>query len=102
MSEFRYWEQVEQIKQLRRDGHTIRAEALLIKCVEAIEASSQAPAPWYFEQLAIMATKAGDFRREAAILSRYVEACRSHGEPPIEKLVMRLTKASDRASANLR
>lgn len=93
MSALKYWELVEDIKQLRREGHTARAGALLFKCVVAIEAEAQCPAPWYFEQLAIMFRKDGDLNREVQILERYMLACERAGEQPFSNMEARLAKA---------
>jgi hypothetical protein len=89
----KYWELVEDIKQLRRDGHTARAGAMLFKCIEAIEAEHTCPAPWYFEQLAIMFRKEGNFAHEVQILVRYMLACERVGEAPFAEMEARLLKA---------
>lgn len=98
MSKLKYWELVEEIKQLRREGHTKHAEQLLLKCLDAIDADGSCPPPWYFEQLAILHRKAGRTEQEISILKRYILACKKVGEPPIASIEARLAKAQTLAA----
>lgn len=70
-----YTEYVEDIKALKRHGALDEAEQLLLNLVEAVEAEAKTEgwgvAPWYYEQLAVIHRKRGDFRAEVEILERY-------------------------------
>lgn len=96
MSGFRYWEQVDAIKALKRSGQGEAALALLLRCIEEIEKARCPPPPWHYEQAAILLKKAGDVAAEVSILSRYIDACRQNGEPPVADVVNRLSKAKER------
>ena len=93
MAKLKYWELVDEIKQLRRQEETEGAEQLLLRCVCAIEAEGGYPAPWYFEQLAILYRKAGRLKQEISVLERFILACAKAGEPPIASIEARLVKA---------
>jgi hypothetical protein len=87
---------VEDVKQMRRDGDDGRAERLLLELVDATEgearATGQGVAPWYYEQLAIIARKRKDGAAEVAILERFARAPHAPGVGP-RKLAERLDKA---------
>ncbi len=79
-----YTEWVEEVKELKRSGDTAAAEELLHHLVDAVEAESKAqqfrPAPWYYEQLAILARKRKDYDAEVAILERYDALAAQYGD----------------------
>lgn len=111
-----YAESVEKIEQLKRDGKYEEAKELLLKCVEATEGESRASnsnsardqdfqwlgkgrkvsgfgvAPWYYEQLAIIYRKSGQYASEVEILERYEKQKKAPGSGP-RKLAQRLEKA---------
>lgn len=91
-----YVNQVEAIKQLKRENRNDEAVGLLLKCVDATEAESEVAgcgvAPWYYEQLAILYRKNKDYESEVAILERYQNQIAAAGVGP-QKLAARLTKA---------
>jgi len=71
-----YTESVETVKQLKRDGRLEEAVALLLRLCDAAEREARAqnwpsPAPWYYEQLAIVYRKQGNYAAEVGILERY-------------------------------
>jgi predicted RNA-binding Zn-ribbon protein involved in translation (DUF1610 family) len=72
-----YTDAVDDVRRLKREGRTGEAEALLLRCVDATEAEARregyAPAPWYYDQLAIIYRQQGDPAKEVAILERYVK-----------------------------
>lgn len=64
-----------EVRALKRKGRLEEAERLLWEIVEVVErearAKHSAPAPWYYEQLAILARKRKDYAAEVAVLERY-------------------------------
>ena len=73
-----YTDAVDDVKRLKREGRIGKAETLLLRCVAATEAEARrerfAPAPWYYDQLAIIYRQQSDPAKEVAILERYVKA----------------------------
>jgi tetratricopeptide (TPR) repeat protein len=73
-----YTEWVEPVKQLKREGRLKEAEALLLECVDAVEAQARVEgspvAPWYYEQLGIVYRKLGDQAASDAIAQRHANA----------------------------
>ena len=73
-----YTEWVEPVKQLKREGRLKEAEALLVECVDAVEAEASVEgssvAPWYYEQLGIVYRKLGDQVASDAIAHRHANA----------------------------
>jgi hypothetical protein len=72
-----YTEFVEEVKTLKREGRLDEAEQILLRCCDATEHEAAVmswggPAPWYYEQLAIIYRKQKAPRKEVAILERYV------------------------------
>ena len=94
-----FTEYVDRVKELRQHGENDRAEALLLKLVEATEAESSVEgdgvAPWYYEQLAIMFRKADRLDDEIRILERFAAQKHARGSSP-PKLLSRLEKARQR------
>jgi hypothetical protein len=70
-----YTEWVDTVKGMKRLGHHEQALQLLYRLCDAAEAESeqarQTLPPWYFEQVAIIERKQGNFEAEVAILQRY-------------------------------
>lgn len=91
-----YTEWVEPIKQMKRDGNHGEAVALLRECQAAtIRADRGTPAPWYFEQEAIIHRKEKQYAAEVAALERYFAACAG---VPKAMLAERYGKARELAS----
>jgi hypothetical protein len=72
-----YTEWVPTVKELRRANRNAEAEALLLELVdaterEALEEDWGGPAPWYYEQLAIIYRSRKDFAGEISIVERYL------------------------------
>ncbi len=79
-----YTEWVEEVKAFKRAGRLDEAVRLLLTgLVEAVEAEATrkrwGPAPWYYDQLAIIHRKKRDYAAEIAILELYAEKNRAHG-----------------------
>lgn len=93
-----FTEWVETVKQLKREDRLDEAIQLLRQCADATEDEAEvtglAPAPWYFEQLAICFRKQRDFDAEVAILERFVMAPLAQPNIP-DKLIDRLAKARE-------
>jgi hypothetical protein len=89
----------EEVRQLRRDGHTEAAEQLLLELIAATEAESRAEgygvAPAYYEQLAILYSKQNDHAKELAVLERYEGQKHAPGDGP-SKLADRLRRVRKR------
>lgn len=86
-----YTEWVEPIKQMKRDGAHVEAVHLLRECQAATMRSDQGcPAPWYFEQEAIICRKDKHFDAELAVLQLYLDACVKDPHP---KMVERMAGA---------
>jgi hypothetical protein len=92
-----YTEYVEEVKMLRRSDRTEQAERLLFELIDATEAEALAEgegwgvAPWYYEQLAILYSKRGDWEREIAVLERFAEQPHAPGSAT-PALLRRLAK----------
>lgn len=74
-----YTEWVQEVKQLKRDGNLDEALVVLMGCIDAVEDEMTAqgwhdPAPWYYEQAAIVHRKRKDYAAEVAVLERYFQA----------------------------
>ena len=110
-----YTDNVELIKQLKRDQKYDEAIEVLLKSVELTENESKKAssipvhedkfsflsegrsttwgvAPWYYEQLAIIYRKQKRFAEEVSILERYASQPKAPGVGP-KKLAERLIKA---------
>jgi hypothetical protein len=94
-----YTEYVEHVKQLKRDGRLDESAVLLGNLIDVVVAEATAkgwtPAPWYFEQLAIVERKRGDLPGEAAVCARYA-ALRNADPSWVSKLEARRLKAADK------
>lgn len=89
-----YTEWVETVKQMKRDGDHGEALQLLTECQDAtIRADGAKPAPWWFEQAAIIHRKDGDLDAEHAVIERYFQAC---GDEPHKTMVERRQKVAER------
>jgi hypothetical protein len=88
-----YLELVEPIKQLKRDGRLQDALHLSYRAIEGAEADRQGgmPAPWYFEQAAILHRKLGDLQGEIDVLERWLRYAPA-GQKRTGKLAERLEK----------
>lgn len=95
-----YTDNVERVKQLKREGKNSEAIAILLESVNATETESilagegWGVAPWYYEQLAILYRKEKQYRNEVEILKRYENQPKAPGVGP-EKLTIRLLKAKE-------
>lgn len=80
-----YTEYVDDIKNMKRANLNIEAISLLLNLVDEVESEAkaykQAPAPWYYEQLAILYRKEKMNGNEAEILERYFDTCKKHSIP---------------------
>jgi len=117
-----YTDNVETIKQLKRDKKYDEAIEILLRCVDLTENESKKAnsspvldekfaflsegrtnqwgvAPWYYEQLAIIYRKQKKYAEEVAILKRYSEQPKAPGVGP-EKLAERLVKAKELLAKN--
>jgi HIRAN domain len=93
-----YTEWVDDVKALKRHEAYGEAHDLLQHLVEAVEqeakAEQWAPAPWYYEQLAIVNRKLADYDGEVATLERYIEFATSLDPAgPRPEMLERLPKA---------
>ena len=74
-----YTTYVEEVKSLKRTYLFDRAETLLLHLIDAVEEESKKynedPAPWYYEQLAIIYRKEKKYQEEISILSRFHDSC---------------------------
>lgn len=91
------------VKQLKREKRLPEAEELLWHLVAATENDARANgwgvAPWYYEQLAILARQRSDFATEVSVLERYAAAPKAPGATP-PKLAERLAGARARLAKN--
>jgi DNA polymerase-3 subunit epsilon len=89
-----YTRYVEKVKNLKRAGQLNEARDLLYRLIETVEMEVReehcSPAPWYYEQAAIVCRKQKDYRAEVEVLERYV---RNPFSPMRSKLHDRLVKA---------
>lgn len=81
-----YTTYAEEVRRLKRMCDLDRAEALLLRLVQATDAEARANrwgvAPWYYEQLAIIYAKEKELANELAILERYERQAKSPGARP--------------------
>ena len=117
-----YTDNVDKIKQLKRDKKYDEAIEILLKCVDLTENESEKAnkkpihdekfaflsegrtnqwgvAPWYYEQLAIIYRKQKKYSEEVAILERYSKQSKAPGVGP-QKLAERLVKAKELFAKN--
>lgn len=91
-----YTEWVESVRDLRRGGDDAGALKLLEKLMRATlqetAATGLPPAPWYFEQAAIIHRKAQDPASEVAVLKRFLAGMPTGFEVP-PQIPDRLRKA---------
>lgn len=93
-----YWapDNVEGVKQLKREGRLDEAEALLRKLIGATEGEDEklrwGVAPWYYEQLAIVLRKQQKYDEEIEVLERFARQRHAPGAS-VPKLLERLEKA---------
>ena len=89
---------VERIRELTRADRTCEARVLLLKCIDATEAEDRlngwGVAPGYYQNLAILYSKAGRLSDEVAILERFERQRKGPGVLP-EKLAARLLRARE-------
>ena len=94
---------VGRVEQLKREGRSEEAIALLLKLVAATEAESEESggrigvARWYYEQLATVYSKEERFADEVAILERYESQAKAPGVVP-GKSSHRLATAREKLS----
>lgn len=73
------------ILEMKRANENNEAIDLLLNLADAVEAESEAqncgPAPWYYEQLAILYRKEKQHENEVGILERYLDVCKVYGAP---------------------
>jgi DNA polymerase-3 subunit epsilon len=98
--QFHEW--ADAVRQLRREGRVQDAERILIGCIQATELDAMqrgyGVAPFYYEQLAILYSKAKRLGDELTVLERFASAPKSPGELP-GKLADRLDKVRARTAA---
>lgn len=91
-----YTEWVGRVRDLRRSGDDAEALALLEKLMHATlqetAATGLPPAPWYFEQAAIIHRKSQDPAAEVAVLKRFLAGMPAGFEVP-PQIPDRLRKA---------
>ncbi len=89
------------VNRLKRAGRLEEAADLLWHLVAATEKDAAANgwgvAPWYYEQLAIIARKSGDAAGEVEVLERYGQQRKAPGAGPA-KLAARLAQARERVA----
>jgi hypothetical protein len=90
-----YTEYVDAVKELVRDHDTEKAEALLLLLIDATERESRAEglgvAPWYYETMANLYSRASRPEDEVAILERFAQQHHAPGVKP-PRLLERLAK----------
>lgn len=95
-----YTDNVEKIKQLKREGKHKEAIDLLLQSINLTESESKTlgegwgVAPWYYEQLAIIYRKEKRYDKEVEILELYEKQPKARGVGPA-KLEARLKKAKE-------
>ncbi len=94
-----YTAYVDDVKQLMRRPRLMDAETLLFALVDAVEQESRREnhgvAPWYYEQLAIVKKKRGDFDGELKVLERFAAQRHAPGAR-VPKLLARLEQVRKR------
>jgi DNA polymerase-3 subunit epsilon len=97
-----YTQYAGEVKDLKRKGQLSQARELLYSLINAVEEEAREdkwmPAPWYYEQAAIVCRKQKDCRAEVEILERYVK---NPFSPLRSKLHDRLVKACNLAKLEL-
>ena len=87
---------VEEVQDLKRNGEFGKAEALLLRLVQATEEEAKVEhwwsASWYYEQLAIIYRKQKAYSNEVSILKRFAR----HNHDKTHPLLERLRKAEVR------
>ena len=95
-----YTEYVDEVKVLKREGRLEEAAALLSSLIDVVIAESAAkvwtPAPWYFDQLAIIEAKRGNYAGEADACDRYLALPNLQADR-VSKLEARRAKALARS-----
>lgn len=80
-----FTEYVDSIVEMKRANENVEAINLLLNLVDAVETESKennwGPAPWYYEQLAILFRKEKEHENEVGILERYIDTCKKYGVP---------------------
>jgi hypothetical protein len=93
-----YVDEVQRVRELKRQGRLEEAEVLLLETIEATEAESRrmgfGVAPWYYWQLAIVYRKQKRLDDELALLERYDRQIKAPGSRPA-KLRERLEKVRE-------
>lgn len=95
-----YTDNVDKIKQLKREGKHKEAIELLLQSINLTESESKTlgegwgVAPWYYEQLAIIYRKEKKYDKEVEILELYAKQPKAPGVGPA-KLEARLEKAKE-------
>ncbi|MCC6236016.1 MAG: hypothetical protein IT299_00410 [Dehalococcoidia bacterium] len=89
---------VDDVKALKRHGAYAEAKVLLGDLIGAVERECESarfdPAPWYYEQQAIVCRKLKDYDGEVAVIDRYLDvASRLGNHPPNPLMVERRAKA---------
>jgi hypothetical protein len=88
-----YSEFVEEVKDFKRKGEFVKAEALLLRLIQAVEEEAKVEhwciASWYYEQLAIIYRKQKAYSSELSILNRFAR----HNSDKTHPLLERLKKA---------
>lgn len=93
-----YWSEnnIERVKELKRNGDLAEAEKLLKRMVAATKSESAqlelGVAPWPFEQLAIVLRKQRKYEEEIELLRDFAAQKHAPGVKP-QKLIERLEKA---------
>lgn len=91
-----YTRWVDDVTVLKRNQALGPCRDLLQELIEAVERESteftMSPAPWYYEQMAIVLRKMRDFDGEVAVIERYL-AFPHPTQPPKPEIRDRLTKA---------
>lgn len=92
-----YTDWVEPIGELKRAGELDEALVVIYGCMDAVEAEAALegwqPAPWFYEQAAIVHRKRADYDAEVAVLERYLRVCGPLR--PKRELADRLSKARE-------
>lgn len=75
LGEKHYLAFVEEVRKLKREGNFEIAKALLIRLLSAVEEESiitgHVKPPWYYNELAKIYRKQGDYESELSVLERY-------------------------------
>lgn len=97
-----YTEWTEEVRDLKRQGKSEEAIALLTALVGAVEAEARkaghSVAPWYTENLAILHRQRKEYGAEVAVLNRFAQANAARGGL-VPKLAARHRKATELLAA---